>query len=262
MQDQFICYFNGRMAIYPHDTYNGIDLIVLPRNQNYSINKNDVHNKLYQSFLNFHINPRQLEAKHGFTTTPFSQWIYTSTNGLKIYITMRDSTPTQELDNRLYNHNRGLRRIRHNSKNELIYGPLLTLKKENKDQLDNRHLTSSEPHPHRLLLKKINLFHAIKNISRSNVYDCAIGWRILISLSQLIESNNSPRAWQTFISKAQQHWGGHTQTCLHFLNENKNTLADPSIEHNLDFFINNMAAINQPSPTHSPSHSYTQTNGY
>ncbi len=260
MQDRFICYFNGRMAIYPHDIYNGIDLIVLPRNQNYSISKNDVHIKIYQYFLNFNINPRQLKEKRGFTTTPFSQWIYTSINGLKIYITMRDSTPTQELDNRLYNHNRGLRRIRHNSEIELIYGPLLTLKQENKDRLDNRHLTSSEPD--RRFLKKINLFHAIKNISRSQVYDYAIGFSILISLSQLIQSNSSPIAWHTFISNAQQHWGGHTQTCLHFLNENKNTLTDSSSQYNLGLFIHDMEAINQPSPTHSPSHSYTQTNGY
>jgi hypothetical protein len=233
-QNHYTCFLNGRMALYPEDTYNGLDVILLPQPNAKTLTPSTLSDRLfYLTTYEQDIPKKELFQRTNCSENKlFSQLIHTNIFELTTYITIRNHSTYQELAHRLLNHNRGLRPLLLDNQNVVRLGKRVTLFHENLQDIDQHHLTSNTlPHAP---LKQNDLWHHIKDLSRCTSANQEHINHVMYSLFSAIDSHCTPPSrWNLFIHKALSHWKNHSIVCLQFLFKQQ---ANP----NLNFFINHL----------------------
>jgi hypothetical protein len=224
---QLNCFLNGRMAIYPGDTYNGIDLIVLPKNKTTEMTIDKYASNLLQKLHINNLTTKENVLQRNDTSTTdykvYCQLTLTNINDLKIHITLRNNSPQNELKNRYCNHDRALRPITLNQSAECLFGPLLVLENENFENLEKKTLTMTVLSN---FFTPYDILHHIKNLSRC--YEA--NRNFIINVLNVFENNINQAICrgnpESFSQKAIEYWGGHTIKCLNFIANQATSLID------------------------------------
>ena len=244
-QHNYRYYINGRMSLYPQDTYNGLDLMALPEQLNTTNDLQILLSQLhYQLMQTKCFTPSSFNSRHSHHNNKnYSQLIHSSPHGFMTYITIRNNTVWHELNQRSLNHNRGLRALYYDQDNLIRIDRCLVLSNENSAHIQQKHLTTNQLSSP--LLPTGSLLHLIKDISR-----CHTANQELINLTHqslirvLSETCTSPFEWKSFTEKALMHWKIHSLQCYSFISS-----LNPS--YTLTTFLDHLIHYMQmPIPTH------------